>query len=172
MAQADAGLKFCQTARAQNRTALLLISRPSAEEPTDDHQLTQMVGIVVRDEKRFPENRMPVAVGNRCKQIRRGVGYEILHCFQISAEGFKALFPSRRIRRRVPVRPVTSRERWRDVFGVPAKFEDVQLGDAHMFEEAPGGMRDIVWLRSTKPSRQVGDGGVEIEVCSSTSQQV
>ena len=146
--------------------------RPGAEQPPHCYQLPQMIRIVIRDEKRFPKNRWPVAVGNRYKQIRRGVGYQILQGSQISAEGFQALFPSHRIRRRVPVRPVTIRERWRDVFWIPAEFEDVPLGDAHVFEEVPGGMRYAVRLRSTEPSGQVGDGGVEIEMRSTTSQQV
>ena len=80
MPQVDAGFEFREAARRPNGPGPLPFSSPSAEEPTDDDQLAEMIRIVVRYEQRFPENGVSIAVRNWRKQIRHWVGYEILHC--------------------------------------------------------------------------------------------
>ena len=56
---------------------------PCPEGATNGHQLPQMVSVVVGNEQRFAEYGLPVTVRDWGKQVRRGIGHEVLHGYKI-----------------------------------------------------------------------------------------
>ncbi len=61
--------------------------RPYAEGATNGHQLPEMISIVVGNEQHLAEYGLPVTVRNCGKQIRIGIGHEVLQRAEVSAEG-------------------------------------------------------------------------------------
>ncbi len=115
---------------------------PYSEGATNGHQLPQMVSVVVGNKQRLAENGLPVTVRNWGKQVRRGIGHEVLHSAQVSAEGINAAIPRRRGWWSRSLGPIAVGKLRRDMFRVAAEFKDVPLSDAHVLQEAPRRVRD------------------------------
>ena len=62
------------------RAALLLLpaGRPGPHDLTEDRELADVVGVVVADQAHLAEDRVPRRVRDRTKQVRGGIGNELM----------------------------------------------------------------------------------------------
>src|SRR2546425_9656064 len=63
---------------------------PGSEEPAEDHQLSDVIGIVVGDEHCFSENGLTLAVRNGRKKVRVGIFDQGLHRSEVGTEAYHA----------------------------------------------------------------------------------
>src|SRR5216684_821095 len=82
-----------------------------------------MVGVMVRHQQRFAENRLPVAPGNLCKQICPRALHQFRHGVQAAAKPSHTFFPSRFPVRRFRIGPIAFGEFRGHVPG--ASFEEI-----------------------------------------------
>src|SRR2546425_12398664 len=83
---------------------------PGSEEPAEDHQLSDVIGIVVGDEHCFSENGLTLAVRNWRKKVRVGIFDQGLHRSEVGTEAFHARLSRSRIGRGIAFRPVAFRK--------------------------------------------------------------
>src|SRR5262245_9036417 len=60
--------------------------RPRAERAAEHDQLAQVIGVVVGDQERLAENRLPIPVRDAGEQVRPGVGDQGLHGRKVGSE--------------------------------------------------------------------------------------
>src|SRR2546425_1024430 len=75
---------------------------PGSEEPAGDHQLSDVIGLVVGDEHCFAESGLTLAVRNGRKKVRVGIFDQGLHRSEVGTEAFHARLPRSRIGRGRP----------------------------------------------------------------------
>src|SRR6266567_9087097 len=88
------------------------------------------------------------------------------------AELADALLPRGVVGGRLGVRPVALGKRRRNVFCIATKFQNVPLGNAHVLQELPGGVRRARWLNGAKFRGKIADRGVEIDMRAFHVEQV
>jgi len=93
---------------------------------------------VIGHQQGFAKDGLAVAPGDFGEQIGFGTRDQILQGFQIFAEIFDTFVPRCGVGWSFGWRPVTLRPGGRFVFRVAAEFQDVPLGDAHVFKQHPG----------------------------------
>src|SRR5262249_36836851 len=121
--------KVCRSL-APRCLALPLLILPRAQGAAQQHEVSPGIGVVVGNEQRLAQDRLPLAVRDRREQVRGRVRDQVLHRLQIGAEGGEAPLPGAIIRRSIALGPVPVRKLWRDVLWVAAELEDVPLGYA------------------------------------------
>ncbi len=137
---------------------------PCSQHPPEQNQLTDVIRVVVRHLKRFPQQSLSFAMRQRREQVGFRVGHKFTHRFQIPPESIQTITPSRITRGLRILWPVPGGPLRRNVFRVAAELEHVPLRDAKVFDDLPGTV--LCALRSHPPKlwRQVGNGGFEIRV--------
>src|SRR5438445_246952 len=88
-----AGLKasFCgcrswELHKSETGHAASLLGFPRAQQLPEQHQLPNVIGVVVGNEQRLAQDRLTTAMRNAGEQISIGVRDQIFHRLQISAE--------------------------------------------------------------------------------------
>src|SRR5579883_1438179 len=100
-----------------------------------------MVGVVVGDEKSFAQQRLAVSPGKLAVEVLLRVAEQRLELRQVLADRAHGarpvtLFLRSRLRRPVSLRPFR-----RLIFGRNTEPQNVVLGDAHVLQQLPGGVR-------------------------------
>jgi hypothetical protein len=98
---------------------------------------------VIGCQKRFAQDCLAVSPRDASEEVGLGIRYKGLHLLHVSAELPDAFVPGRGVGREFSFRPVSGGPVWGNVFGVEAEFQDVSLRDAEVFEEHPGGVRQV-----------------------------
>src|SRR2546422_8206787 len=60
-------------------TGCTLLGLPGAEQASDQHELPQVIGVVVREDERFAQHRLPRAMREAGEQVRRRVAHQSPH---------------------------------------------------------------------------------------------
>ena len=71
------------------------ISIPGAEQPPENHQLTQMVGVMISEQHGFAQQGLPGTVRKGSEQVKRAVFYKSLHPAEVGREEMHAAIPGR-----------------------------------------------------------------------------
>src|SRR6266481_293931 len=108
--------------------------RPGTQRTPQIDQLTQMIGVVIGQQKCLAQYRLPISVRKHHAQIRFPIAHQFDHFVKIVLECFDALFPGGLVRRYGRLRPVALGKSRRDVLGVAAEFQNVPLRNAHMLD--------------------------------------
>lgn len=141
-------------------------SLPRAQQPPHQHQLADVIGIVVGRQQRFAEHRLPVPVGNSRKKVHRFVAHHLAQRFQVAAEGAHAFIPGLLVGRRGFGGPVASGPVGRLVLRVPREFENVPLRNAQVLDQLPRRVLGAARLFAAQLRREilhrVIEGGVGV----------
>src|SRR2546422_158545 len=86
-----------------------LVPFPSAEQASQQHELSQVIGVVVGEHERLAQYGLSGAVRDPGQEIGRGVAYQALHRAEVVLHLGDALVPRRGVGRRVPLGPVARR---------------------------------------------------------------
>ena len=105
-----------------------------------EHQLAEVVGVVIGREQDLAEDGLAVAVRNLRVEVDGFIACEVDECAQISTELRDALVPRCIVGRRDARRPIAGWELGRNVLRVPREFQNVPLRDTQVLEQLPGGM--------------------------------
>lgn len=105
------------------------------------HQLAQVVGVVIRYEHRFAEQRLAAPPLERLIQVTLSILHERLHLRHVVAKGFDRLRPRVRRRRLFLRGPVVCRPVERFIPGVAGKVQDIPLTDPQMLQDLPRRVR-------------------------------
>ena len=151
--------------------SLVLFVAPSTQETPHGHELAQVICIVVGDQQSLTKDCLPVAVRERSKQIRLGVGDQIHHGLQISPERGDRLVPCFRSWWGIALRPVTVGEIGRDVMRIDAELKDVPLGDSHVLDQPPRREWQAWRLGSAELNWHASGRLLEIEMGVTASEQ-
>src|SRR3989449_9387536 len=111
---------------------------PGAKQASDQHELPQVIGVVVREAERLAQYRLPGAMREAGEQVRRGVAHQSPHGLEIALHLGDARVPGAGVGWRVARRPVARGPLRGDVFRALREFHDVPLRDADVLEETPG----------------------------------
>src|SRR5207245_1560668 len=87
-----------------------LVLRPGSQSTPDDDHLSQVIGIVVRDQQSLAKDGLALAMRNPSEEVGRGIGYQVAHSLQVVLETGHAVVPGLRIRRGIIGRPVAVRK--------------------------------------------------------------
>ena len=147
---------------------------PDAEEAAKDNELTEMIRGVVGDKKRFAEKILSVAPTEGLEEIGLWPGDESFELLKIGANGGDRSIPGVRRGWRGRLGPVLFGPfEWMVAAGGRGgKVEDVALGDAEVFEELPGGVRQIGRDGGAVLGGKVFDGVVEGDVSLASAKEV
>src|SRR5438034_1864030 len=66
-------------------TGCTLLGLPGAEQASDQHELPQVIGVVVREDERFAQHRLPGAMREPGEQVRRGVARSEEHTSELQS---------------------------------------------------------------------------------------
>jgi hypothetical protein len=151
---------------------LTLCPGPGAERAPNHHQLTEMIGRMIRDEEELAQVGLAVASWNSCEEIYAGVQGQLLQGLAILPGGRHALVPGvcgwwRDALRPVVVGPVELLIGW-----IPAELENVILGQTDVLQQLPGRVGEAVRCLSSKIRRKPGDDLLETNVRILPIQQV
>ena len=80
--------------------------RPRPQQSAQQHELAQMIGVMVRHEQRLAQSRLTVSVRDFSMQVRLAVGDKLLHHLPVCTEGCGASVPSLGARWSIGRRPV------------------------------------------------------------------
>jgi len=116
-----------------------------------------VVRVVICCQQDLPQNGLAIAPGNLREEVCFRIANQILQSFQIAEHLFHAFIPGFGGRRGFGFRPVAFGPLGRFVLLVAAEFEYVPLGDADVFEEHPGGVREIGGLGAAEVRRETLD---------------
>src|SRR5207247_388543 len=83
-----------------------LLGLPGAEQASDQHELPQVIGVVVREDERFAQYRLPGAMREAGEQVRRRVAHQSPHGLVIALHLGDARVPGGGVGWRVARRPV------------------------------------------------------------------
>ena len=106
---------------------MLTAGKSDAEVFPQNHQLADVVRIVVGQGQGLLQDGLAVSMGYSLKQINRRVEYQALHGSMVSNKLLDASVPRRFIGRNLPVGPVTVRIGGRYVIGTLREPQDVPL---------------------------------------------
>jgi len=136
---------------------------PDAEEAAKNNELTEMISGVVGDEKRFAKKILAVAPTEGLEEVGVGFGDKGFEELEVFADGSDGGVPGVRGGRLGRFGPVFGGplERMVAAGGRRGELEDVALGDAEVFEELPGGVREVGWDGGAMLGGKVFDGVVE-----------
>src|SRR5207244_1481965 len=121
-------------------------------------QLSQVIGVVVRDQQGLAEQGLSLAVREFRKQVGPGIGDQFLHLLKILLKLLNAFFPGLFARRRFGSGPVVVGKLLVRVFGIAAEIENILLRNAHVFEQLPGRVRRARGLLAAQRDRKTGHG--------------
>src|SRR5438034_7732717 len=62
-----------------------LLGLPGAEQASDQHELPQVIGVVVREDERFAQYRLPGAMREAGEQVRRRVARSEEHTSELQS---------------------------------------------------------------------------------------
>src|SRR5512140_2301125 len=102
-----------------------LAAPPGAQSAAQVDQLAQVVGIMVRHQKCFTQDRLAFTVWNPGEQVPARALDKTHHRFQVRLKGADALIPGARAGWGIRGGPVTRWPFGRDVLWVAAEFENV-----------------------------------------------
>src|SRR5215471_19724764 len=120
-------------------------SRPVVHDLPEDAELADVIGGVIDDEHRLPQNRLTVAVRDAGVEIRLRMLDEGDHLIEVAVVARDGLVPFFLGRLRVAGGPIVLREAEFLVVRVPDEIEDVPLCDADVLEQMPEGVRHMGW---------------------------
>jgi hypothetical protein len=145
---------------------------PGTESAANEHNLTQVIGVVVGDQQCLAEDRVPrLAVSDLGHQVHIRIADKVLHRLQVAAEPLDTLIPSIVRRWCVVRRPVSIWKLRRHMFPISAVLENIPLANTQVLQQSPWRMRDTGRLGSTQFGRQPIDRLLEIQVGTPASQQ-
>src|SRR6266699_1422456 len=145
---------------------------PFSERPPEIDELAEMIGVVVRHEQRFAQDRLAVPMGNPGEQIGLRILHETDHFLEISHKCLHGLVPRGLIRRPRRCRPVPFGKSGGNMLGIAAEFQDVPLRDPRMFQELPAGMRQSRYKGSAFGLGEALDGVHEMDVRAAAFQKI
>jgi hypothetical protein len=128
---------------------------------TKHDQLTDVICVVVDDQKGFAQEGLSVAVGEFGVEIVGGIRDERPEFFEILVESGYGFVQSGIVGRGGFGGPVAFGPFRGDVAGVAREFEDVVLGDSQVLQELPGCMGGTSRLFAAEGGRQVLHGVIE-----------
>ena len=120
----------------------------------------------------FAKDGLAVTPWDQGDQVGGRIGHQILHGLVVFVKCLHTPVPRYLGGRRQSVRPIAIRPRWRSVFGIAAEFQNVPLGNPHMLEETPGCMWKTLGLSALVVMRQIGEGRIEIQMCTTAPQEM
>src|SRR5213593_1757059 len=77
-----------------------LFGGPSSEQPAHEHELAEVISVVIGHQERLAQDRLPLAVRDARKEVRRRVLNQARHRVQVSPERRDAPVPGAVVRRR------------------------------------------------------------------------
>jgi len=144
---------------------------PGAQLATEQEQFAEVVGVVVGSEQDFAEDGLAVAVGERGEEIGGFVFYDFDHGFKVGAERGCAFAPGSVVGRGLGFWPVAGGEFGRNVPGVARELQDVPLGEAHVLQHFPRGVRGAFRLFPLQVCRPIFYRAFEIDVGVAASEK-
>ena len=159
------------TDRSVCATWQLLGFGPGAEGAAEVDELAEVIGIVVGEDEGFAQNGLALAVGDFGVEIGARIFDELNHFAQIVFKGFDGFVPLFFARRDRGLRPVAFGKFGRDVRVIAAKFQNVPLGDADVFEELPPRVREALRVGAALGCGEAFDGVHEMDVGAAALQQ-
>ena len=145
---------------------------PRTEQAAHQHQLSQVVGVVVGNEQSFTQNRLTIAVRYRFAEAGRSARHQPAHRFEIGAKGLYGPGPRRAVGRSLCLWPIAGRPFGRAVRRIAAEFEDVPLSDAHVIDDFPGRVCRAPGSLASQGSGQTFGRRVEARVGSAAVEQI
>ena len=136
--------------------------RPNIEEPAEENELAEVVGIVVDEEDGFVGQGLIVGVGDGGEEVGLFEGGDKF--LAVRAEGGDGFVPGFGVGRLWGFGPVARGPIGRLVFRVEGVLDDVPLGEAKVLGELIGGVRDVVGALAAKLGGEIFDGVIEARV--------
>ena len=96
---------------------------------------------MIGNQEGLAEDRVVLVLADRFEQVSRGVGDQVHDRLEVRAERSEGLVPGLRVGWCITRWPVAGGPLGGDVLGVDAVAENIPLGDSHVLEQAPGGVR-------------------------------
>src|SRR5262249_2697010 len=131
-----------------------------------------MIGIVICQQQRLAQNRLPASVGNLRIQIRLRILHELDHLFQIALKIPYALFPRSVIWRKRCLRPVPPGKIRGDMLRIPAELQNVPLRDSRVLQQLPTGVRQSLGEHTLLALRKPCERIFKMHVRSAAFQQI
>src|ERR1700676_887293 len=142
---------YLQTCVIVLETRLALRFRPSAKCAAQIHELAEVISIVIRKKKRFPQNGLPLTMRYFGEEVGARTSHQMDHLLQIALERRHAFGPRLFIGGRWRFWPVPARKSGRDMFGITAEVQNVPLRKPRVFEQLPARVRQCVSESSIFP---------------------
>ncbi|PYO27058.1 MAG: hypothetical protein DMD73_10645, partial [Gemmatimonadetes bacterium] len=143
--------------RARRPSERILVFLPGAEQAAQQHELAQMVRVVVGEHQRFAQHGLAAAVRDAGEQVGLWVGHEALHGAEVPLHLGHARLPSGRVGRGVLLWPVARRPLRGDVLRALGELDDIPLRDADVLEQAPRSERLPGGPRAPERGRPIAD---------------
>src|SRR5229473_8089478 len=140
-------------------------------QPAYHGERTQMISIVIGDQKCLSQNRLAGAVRNPGKGIGGGIRDQRFHLLLIAADLLDGFFPKLFVAQFVRLWPVAFRPFRRDVLCLAAELQNVPLRDPYVLKHLPRGVRQALDLLPTGSCRKGGDEIVERHVRIGAAQE-
>ena len=154
---------------------VILATAPSSKAMSalidDQHQLTQVIGVVIGNEKRLAEQCLAVAPRKWFVQILFGIEDELFKGGKAFAAGLHGGVPLRFVFGRFVAWPVTFGPLGRDVLRGDAELQNVGLCDSQVLQQFPGGVWRALGSKTGTVKWKTLDGVVEGDVCLAASQK-
>src|SRR5260370_20484826 len=131
-----------------------------------------MVGVMVRHQQRFAENRLPVAPGNLRKQICPRALRQFHHGVQAAVKPAHTFFPSRFRVRRFRIGPLAFGEFRGHVPGAAAEFHNIPLRNPQVLQQLPCSVRKAGHPRSAHLGPETANRRVEVHVRAASFEEI